>query len=112
MVCNLNQMTFQGFGTVPPERSQGVCYIDKTAAVEWMLSEAEGAVFCAKSDTWATFGTGMSVLSVSTDGESYQHYYLDKPVCIRQGTLFALSAFQGESTAFLSAAEAPEERTS
>ena len=28
MVRNLNQMTFQGFGTVPPERSQ-VTYIDK-----------------------------------------------------------------------------------
>ena len=108
MVCNLNQMTFQGFGTVPPERSQGASYIDKTAAAEWTLQESAGDVYCAKADTWATFGAGMSVLSVSTDGEAYQHYYLDKPVCIRKGMLFALSALRGESTAFLSASEAPE----
>ena len=108
MVRNLNQMTFQGFGTVPPERSQGVTYIDKSTAAVWALSGPEGRVCRAKSDTWVTFGTGMSVLSVSRGGEAYQHYYLDKPVCIRQGTLFALSAFQGEATALLSAAEAPE----
>ena len=108
MVCNLNQMTFQGFGTVPPERSQGASYIDKTVAAEWTLQESAGDVYCAKADTWATFGAGMSVLSVSTDGEAYQHYYLDKPVCIRKGMLFALSALRGESTAFLSASEAPE----
>ena len=108
MVRNLNQVTFQGFGTVPPERSQGVSYIDKSTATVWELSGPEGIVCRAKSDTWVTFGTGMSVLSVSRDGEDYQHYYLDKPVCIRQGTLFSLSAFQEEATALLCAAEAPE----
>ncbi len=108
MVRNLNQMTFQGFGIVPPERSQGVSYIDKSTAAVWNLSGQEGTVFRAKSDTWVTFGTGMSVLSVSKDGELFQHYYLDKPVCIRQGILFALSSFQEEATALMAAAEAPE----
>ena len=108
MVRNLNQMTFQGFGTVPPERAQGVAHIDKSAAAVWQLSGTEGTVCRAKSDTWVTFSTGMSVLSVSRDGEIYQHYYLDKPVCIHKGTLFALSAFQGEATALLSAVESPE----
>ena len=109
MIRNLNQMTFQGFGSVPPERSQGAAYIDKSTASVWELSGQEGIVCRAKSDTWVTFGTGMSVLSVSQDGESYQHYYLDKPVCIRPGILFALSAFQGQSSALLTAAEAPEQ---
>ena len=108
MIRNLNQMTFRGFGTVPPERAQGVAYIDKTTAAVWELQSQEGEVFRARCDTWVTFGTGMSVLSVSQDGETYQHYYLDKPVCIRQGTLFALSVFQGQATALLSAPEAPE----
>ena len=108
MVRNLNQMTFQGFGTVPPERSQGVAYMDKATAEVWELTGSAGTACRAKSDTWVTCGTGMSVLSVSRDGDGYQHYYLDKPVCIRKGTLFALSAFHGEATALLSAAEAPE----
>jgi len=109
MIRNLNQMTFQGFGTVPPERAQSAAYIDKTTAELWELQSREGKVFRARCDTWVTFGAGMGVLSVSLDGEKYQHYYLDKPVCIRPGTLFALSAFQGKATAFLSAQEAPEQ---
>ena len=27
MIRNLNQMTFQGFGTVPPERNQSAKYL-------------------------------------------------------------------------------------
>ena len=108
MIRNLNQMTFQGFGTVPPERSHGVSYIDKSTAEVWSHAASQGSVCRAKSDTWVTFSTGMSVLSVSADGENYQHYYLDKPVCIRKGIFFALSAFHGEATALLSAEDAPE----
>ena len=108
MIRNLNQMTFQGFGTVPPERSQGVVYIDKSTAAVLELSGPEGTVCRAKADTWVTFGGGMSVLSVSRDGESYKHYYLDKPVCIREGVYFVLSAFQGESTVLMSTETAPE----
>ena len=108
MVRNLNQMTFRSFGTVPPERAQGASYIDKATASVLQLEDQEGVVCRAKCDTWVTFGAGMSVLSVSRDGEAYQHYYLDKPVCIREGTLFALSAFQGQATALLSAQEPPE----
>ena len=108
MIRNLNQMTFQGFGTVPPERVQGASYIDRSTAAVRELQSQEGEVFRTVSDTWVTSGAGMSVLSVSRDGEVYQHYYLDKPVCIRQGTFFALSAFQGQATALLSAQEAPE----
>ena len=108
MVRNLNQMTFQGFGTVPPERSQGVAYMDKSTASVWELSGPEGRICRAKSDTWVTFSTGMSVLSVSKDGAAFQHYYLDKPVCIQKGTFFALSAFREKAAALLSAAEPPE----
>ena len=32
MIRNLNQMTFQGFGTIPPERNQSAKYFDKSAA--------------------------------------------------------------------------------
>ncbi len=107
MIRNLNQMTFQGFGTVPPERNQSAKYFDKAGAVTWQLSQEDTAVYQAKSETWVTSGSGMSVLSVSKDGESYQEYYLDKPVCIKNDTFFALSPFTGESSAVVFAAEAP-----
>lgn len=109
MIRNLNQVTFQGFGTVPPERSQGTKYIDKATAAVWTLSPAETVIYRAQPETWVTCGTGMSVLSVSLDGEAFQHYYLDKPVCLKAGILFALSAFREQATALLSAAKEPEQ---
>ena len=108
MIRNLNQVTFQGFGNVPPERTQSAKMFEKEA-VSLTLSQEKTVIYRAKADTWLTFDSGTSVLSVSQDGENYQHYYLDKPVCIRQGVLFAVSPFMGEATAFLSAQEAPEQ---
>ena len=108
MIRSLNQITFQGFGTVSPEGSQGIFHAGKSTAAVWELSGPEGTVCRARSDTWVTFSTGMSVLSVSRDGKSYRHYDLDKPVCIRRGMFFALSAVRGEARVLLSAAEAPE----
>ena len=108
MIRNLNQMTFQSFGIVPPERSQGTKYIDKAAAEEWKLQDSAAPVCLTAADTWVTCGTGMSVLSVSLDGITFQHYYLDKPACIREKTYFALSAFRGEATALVHAPLSPE----
>ena len=109
MIRNLNQLTFQGFGNVPPERDQSAKQFEKNNAAVWTLSQTEVPLCRARTDTWVTFGAGMSVLSVSRDGESYQHYYLDKPVCIRQDVLFSLSPFMGEATAMVSAKEPPEQ---
>jgi len=108
MIRNLNQVTFQGFGTVPPERAQNAGF-DKNAASTWPLRADETVVYRAAADTWISFGTGSSVLSVSTDGTSFQDYYLDKPVCIRTGVYFALEPFAGEAAILLYSKEAPEE---
>ncbi|MBQ2927779.1 MAG: helix-turn-helix transcriptional regulator [Oscillospiraceae bacterium] len=109
MIRNLNQLTFQGFGNVPPERTQSARNFDKNTAMTIQLQEMETEVCRTRTDTWVTNGTGMSVLSVSMDGETYQHYYLDKTVCIKPGVLFSLSSFMGESSVVQYAAEAPEQ---
>ena len=80
MIRNLNQMTFQGFGIVPPERNQSAKYFDKNAAAVWKLSAAQTEVYRANGDVWITSGSGMGVLSASSDGETYRDFYLDKPV--------------------------------
>ena len=108
MIRNLNQMTFQGFGTVPPERNQSAKYFDKNAAASWALSQADTVIYCGKTEVWVTSGVGMSVLSVSRDGETYQDFYLDKPACIKPRVRFALSPFMGEATALVYAQEQPE----
>jgi len=108
MIRNLNQVSFQGFGNVPPERTQSAKLFEKNDAVSLTLSQAETVIYSARADTWVTFDSGISVLSVSHDGESYQHFYLDKPVCVKEGVRFAVSPFMGEATAFLYSREAPE----
>ncbi len=108
MIRNLNQMTFQGFGNVPPERSQSSRNFDKTAQ-SIVLSQREAAVFQAKSDTWVRCNSGNSVLSVSRDGKDFQKFYLDKPVCIKPEIQFSLSPFMGEATVLIQAAQAPEQ---
>lgn len=107
MIRNLNQMTFQGFGTVPPERNQALKDFDKIA-VSWPLSQTETPLYRAIADTYVRCGTGMTVLAVSQDGENFQHFYLDKGVLIREGTFFGLSPFLGDATALLASKEPPE----
>ena len=109
MIRNLNQVTFQGFGTVPPERTQSARGFDRSAATPLPLSQTEATVCRAVSDTWVANGNGSSILSVSLDGETYQDYYLDKPVCIKPQVCFCISPFMGDADALLCAAEAPEQ---
>ena len=108
MIRNLNQVTFQGFGTVPPERTQSARGFDRSAATTLPLSLSEAVVCRAVSDTWVTNGNGSSVLSVSLDGQTYQDYYLDKPVCIKTQVYFSISPFMGQADALLYCTEAPE----
>ena len=109
MIQNLNQVSFQGFGNVPPERTQSAKLFEKNEVVSLHLSQAQTVIYCAKADTWVTFDNGISVLSVSHDGENFQHFYLDKPVCIKEGIRFAVSPFMGEAAAFLYSREMPEQ---
>ena len=112
MIRNLNQVTFQGFGTVPPERSQNAKGFDKSAAATVPLSQAEAVIWQAAVDTWVANGNGSSVLSVSADGESYQDFYLDKPVRIKAGIYFSISPFTGPADALLYSVQPPEPRCS
>ena len=108
MIRNLNPITFQGFGAVLSERAQAVRKVEKVSKNLRKLIEGEAVVYCAKSEVWMDFGTGMTVLSVSTDGENFQHFYLDKPICIKSNVFFALYPFCGEAEAYLVCQQEPE----
>ena len=93
MIKNLNQVTFQGFGTVLPERAQANQPAPKNA-VRMKLTQMEASVYQAKSETMLNCTGDMCVLSVSKDGEDYQHFYLDKTVHIRKNIFFSLSVYK------------------
>ena len=92
MIRNLNQLNFNGFGTVAPER-QGQAAGE--AARQRLESGADHApLYRAESDTWLFGVGGMTVLSVSMDGSVFQDYYLDKTVCVRPGVFFSIAPFR------------------
>ena len=105
MIRNLNQVTFQGFGTIPPERAQNIRGLDK--GTEIVLTGADAQVYRAASDTWISCGSGTSVLSVSREEEEFQHFYLDKRVCVATGVYFAVTPFKGDASVFVSARVEP-----
>ena len=107
MIQNLNQVNFQGFGTVLPERAQANQTPPKNA-VQIKLPQPEAAVFRTKADTLLSCSGNMCVLSVSKDGQEYQHYYLDKSVSLREGLLFSLNVYKTEATVILSTDVQPE----
>ena len=109
MIRNLNQLNFTGFGTVAPERApeSGSDNVPSRNVIH--ARQDFSPVYRAASDTWLYCAAGMTVLSVSTDGENFQDFYLDKTVCIREGICFCISPFRQDATsAGYSAAAEPE----
>ena len=109
MIRNLNQVTFQRFGTVPPDREQNKKNADRDTGVVLPLKRQEAAIFCAKSDTRVCCYSGKAVLSVSRDGKVFQQFYLDKIAYIKSGIYFSISAFMGEASALICAQEQPRQ---
>ena len=109
MIRNLNQVSFQGFGTIVPERDQTAKNTDRGERQTWQLEPGPATVYRAVAEVWLNCGSGMSVLSVSSDGEVFYHFYLDKSVCVKAGMYFSVTPFQGSSTVELFARLAPEQ---
>ncbi len=109
MIQNLNQMSFRGFGTILPERMEGgAAAVQEGARHILRLTYTDAVdVLRAAGPTWLVNQCGMTVLSVSANGEDFRHYYLDKPVCVQEGIFFSVSAFRQESTASMTCAQEP-----
>ena len=108
MIQNLNQLTFQDYGTVVSGRAQAAQQVSTSSAPMLQLVPGDVTVCKAMSDTWINCGTGVSVLSVSTDGEHFRDFYLDKPACIRKGVYFSLNPFKGDASVRMHTASQPE----
>ena len=98
MIGNLNQLSFQNFGSIESERVAPKSPAQRRAPGQVLeLSPGETSVYCCETEIWVCNHANMTVLSVSRDGEEFQHFYLDKMVCIRPGTHFALRPYQEAS---------------
>ncbi len=108
LIRNLNQLDFKDYGTVSPERaSQPRQPGEDGRALHLRLGSLPEYRAVCPVQLWSD--SGMAVLSVAGEGEEYQHFYLDKPVCIHAGVRFRVSPFRQENaTAYLSAETFPE----
>jgi AraC-like DNA-binding protein len=107
MIQNLNQVSFQKFGALLPDRNKGASVADDGKKLALDPQQKEFPMYCAAADTTLHLIGGKSVLSVSDDGESFLHFYFDKPVCIKTNTYFCLFPFKGEATVLMCATEDP-----
>ena len=109
MVRNLNQVSFQSFGSVQSERSGKGRSKEKYTDQTLTLSQRSTQLFRASSPLRLRSNTGLAVLSVSIDGQTFEYFYLDKPVSLNPGIYYCMISFVGEATVTVSWQDAPEE---
>ena len=95
MIRHLNPVAFQGFGTILPEKQQKTEYGNRHCL---SLSPDTTSIYQTAADTWLSFESGLTILSIHSPDGSCVDFYLDKPVLLRSGIRFALTAFQGRSS--------------
>lgn len=104
MIRHLKQELFQGFGTILSEKEQNKLRTNNHSVA---LLPDSSSVYQTVADTWLTYESGLTILSVSTDNVTYTDYYLDKPVLLRRGIWFMLTAFQEKSAVQISGSLLP-----
>ena len=97
MILHLNQFGFYRYGVREPERSaEDIC---RQAKIAWQvtLDWEKQTVYKTVSDTRILPDGNMTVLAVSQDGEKFESFYLDQPVCISADKYFYLAPLRRES---------------
>ncbi len=106
MIWNLNQVNFREFGTILPEKESLSVQMNHHSIP---LASENTYIYQTMADTWLSGESGQTVLSVSTDGQCYRDFYLDKSVQIRKGVWFALTAFQSKASVQMAGCSLPRE---
>ena len=106
MISNLNQLSFQAYGTIGSERVRGREMAQKPEGRQVLeLLRGECPVWVCQREVWLCNHSNMTVLSVALEGEDYQHFYLDKMVCVKPGVRFAVHPYQERSSVELARGE-------
>ena len=110
MISNLNQLSFQAYGTIKSERIRSRNLAQKAEVCEILeLHRGECPIWVSHSEVWLCNHSNMTVLSVAGEGEGFRHFYLDKVVCIQPGIRFAVHPYQESSAVEMARTEVPQE---
>ena len=97
MIHHLNQFGFYRYGVrepvQTPEELRRASKITLQVALNWEYQ----TVYQAASDTRILPDGSMTVLSVSADGEKFDSFYLDQPVCVSADMYFYLAPLRRET---------------
>ncbi len=104
MIRNLQIGTFQAFGALLPEGKHGP---GRANRLSYPISAGVTTLYQTTAQTYLNFESGMPILSVSTDGENFLDFYLDRSICLNRGIYYRLTSFQGSSSIQLSAISMP-----
>ena len=93
MIQNLNRFTFAAFGEILPEAAGSSGFLLSPEWTRENISFSQDDVWVQCVDAMTTYlemESGTAVLAVSREGEPLEYFYLDKPVRLNAGVLFAI----------------------
>lgn len=98
MIRNLNRLSFSAYGRVLGEHLANHGF---PSGAQWIaqrreiVGKADVLYRCVDADVYMDYESCMAVLLVarSADEDAVEAYYLDKPVCIRQGVYYCVMPF-------------------
>lgn len=101
MIKNLNTLSFAEYGSIRADRSpeDRLPWTGDWQQITLPVSGSATEVYRVEDNAVCMdYEEGMTVLAVSKDMENYQYFYLDKPVSIRPGVVFAVIPYQTSCT--------------
>lgn len=95
MIRHLNPEGFRPFGTILSEKGS---VSQKPNHHSVYLSEGTVSSYRTVAPLWLGAESGLTILSVSSDGEVFADFYLDKALKIKTGIWFRLTGFGGKAS--------------
>lgn len=96
MILHLNHLDFCRYGVREPDRNPESTRQEAKLSRQIELDWEKQMVFQTVTDTRIFPDGSMTVLSVSLDGEKFDSFYFDQPVCIAPGVYFYLAPMRRE----------------
>lgn len=103
MLRNLNKISFSKYGVVLADKMPNRGFPSDEEWVEnWQTISGTEPIRMLRADSnvYLDFERGMTILQVAADNDedSFEYFYLDKPVCINKGIDFAVEPCNDSST--------------
>ena len=106
MIRHLNPVAFRRFGTILPGKSS---LSGKPNHHSVYLNQDVVNRYRTAAPVWVGAETGLVILSVSSDGESFEDYYLDRAIRLKGGIWFSLVSIRGRGAVQMGGSSLPTE---